>query len=459
MNEPLLIGNSLALLVGAHELARRGRRLTLLSDGKPLGGHFAGMLIDGQGFDIGMVMLEKHTPARPGADLRGYDPGQRNDWTRFGDHAARWLDEQLELRRVPTPACLLQGVAVPDFLIANRLDALAGAGVPPPAALPAGDPRHASHKGDAAVYDEMTYAEAAALNHGPALHERFIEPFVRKLLGVSSEAFLARYHRAAWVPLFYPETLAKALKGEPAGLAEYPFWTTHNGFVGQLVKDLRERLAGMPNVTLATQPLRSLRREGARWTAEVEGAAAFGGERLALGLVPERAQALLGTAPTAPGAAASVSVLFASVRADAIGRAHGCLMVLDEDHAAYRLSDQDALAGLAPERHRVTIEAAPDRLAAMYPTLGAEAALRQELARLMGVPAGDEDAVRVLKCITAHNALALPTAAQVAKLEAAHAAFAEAAPGAILTGNLLGYGVASLNDQLVQGLKIAGEFA
>ncbi len=457
MSAPLLIGNSFAILVAAYELARRGQSVTLLTDGKPLGGHFAGMQIDGHGFDIGMVLLEKHTSVGGDPDLRTYEAGLRNDWTRFGDIAGRWLDGQVDLRRVPTPTCLVQGRIVPDYLITNRLDVLAGADVPAPVTLQHADECHAYHKTTAAIYDRLSYAEAAKLNHGEVLHSSFIEPFVRKLLDVSSDSFLARYHRAAWVPLFYPETLARALRGESTSLPEYPFWTTHNGFVGQLVKNLRDRLVGLPNVTLVTQPVQSLQHEGALWTAVVEGGQTWCGEQLALGLTPDRAHTLLGTTQYAPSAAASVTLLFARVRADTIGQGHGCLMVVDEDYAAYRLCDQDALAGLQPEWHRVVIEANPNRLTKQYPSLDAEAALQQELRSLMAIKG--EGAVQVLKCVTAKNALLLPTAELVANMDTARAAFAEAAQGATLTGNLLGYGVMSLNDQIVQGLKIAEEFS
>lgn len=457
MSGPLLIGNSCAVLVGAHELARRGQPVTLLTDGKPLGGHFAGMHINGHSFDTGMVLMERHEPGECIDDLRTYNATRRNDWTRFGDIAGRWLERQVDLRRAPTPTCLVRGRIFPDYLITNRLDALAGAHLQAPAALQHTDERHASRKITAAIYDRLSYAEAAKLNHGEALHSSFVEPFLRKLLDGSSDSFLARYHRAAWVPLFYPETLAVAMRGKATSLPEYPFWTTHNGFVGQLVKNLRDRLDGLPNVALVTQQVQALRNEGGVWSAVVEGGQTWRGEQLALGLTSDRAHTLLGTTPHALGPAASVTLLFALVRADTIGRGFGCLMVVDEDYAAYRLCDQDALAGLQPEWHRVVIEANPNRLAKHYPGLDAETALQQELRSLMAIKG--EGAVQVLKCVTAKNALQLPTIELVANMDTACAAFAKAAHGATLTGNLLGYGAASLNDQIVQGLKIAEEFS
>ena len=457
MSVPLLIGNGLAILIGAYEIARRGQAVRLLTDGKPLGGHFAGTEIDGQGFDLGMMMLEEVIPARTGADLRTYDPSVRNDWTRFGDRASRWLREHVDLVRVPTPECLLEGKRVPDYLIANRLEAMVGADAPN--RVSRNDPRHPSHKYESGIYDSLTYAQASSLNHGARLHERFIEPFVRKLMGVSSDAFLARYHRAAWVPLFYPETLAQAVRSDPTGLVEYPFWTTPKGYVGQLVLDIREKLKKMPHVSVLTAPLRSLRQQNGKWIAVLNSSDTYESSRLALGLTPDRACVLLGIPMSTTSLAASVTVLFAKVRSDRISTPQFCTMLLDDELSAYRLSDQDALAGLDPEWHRVTIESSPQLLASRYPTVSAEAALKHELAALLGVPEFDDVAITPLKCFTAQNALAVPTAKEVARASALSAALALVAPGAVLTGSMLGYGMASLNDQLVQGIKLSEEFS
>lgn len=455
MHDITLVGNNLAMLVAASELARRGRRVTLFSDGRPLGAHFAGITVQGLDFDIGMVMLEQVRSATPCADLRQYRSGVRNDWTRFGHLAAGWMESHQALRRVPTPECRVLGRVVPDYLIANRLDVFAHAPIPGPDAVALHDPRHPAHKVQGAAYDTLSYAQAAELNHGGPLHARYIEPFVRKLMGVGSADFLARYHRAAWAPLFFPETLRAALLGQPTGLTEYPFWMPRSGFAGQLVRDLREVLQATAGVTLRHEALTALAPVGSGLQLTLDGGTTVSAGSVALGLPTDRCHALMGLKLAPPGPAASVCVAFARVRADAIGRATGCQMVVDEDHASYRLTDQDTLAGIDCAWHRVTVEAGPDRLARQHPGLSAEDALALELRSLLQVD--DPAAVQMLKCITARNALTLPTEPAVTTFDATHNRLEAALPGIALTGNLLGYGVASLNDQLVQGLKIAEE--
>lgn len=452
----LLAGNNLAMLVAADALARRGRRAVVFTDGKPAGGHFAGLTLEGRRFDLGMVLLERLASATPGAPLASYDPTVRHDWTRFADRAAAWLDGAATLRPAPTPECLVEGRRVPDYLIANRLDAFAAAGLAPPAPLPRSDARHAAHKNTGAAYDQLSYAEAARLNHGGALHARYVEPFVRKLLGAGSDAFEARLHRAAWVPLYYPETLAGALRGEPVALPEYPFWTTDEGSVAALVQATVARLheAG---VEFVEAPIASIAIDPDSVSLATADGGEWRGARLALGLAAERALALFGLPPAPPPVAASVALGLFLVRADAMAAPLSCLMVVDEAHASYRVSDQDAQAATGAEWHRVVVEANPARLAERAARDGVtpDEVLRAELRALAGI--ADDAALHLLKSFTARNALVLPTAAAVAQADAAWHALREAAPGAALTGALLPLGCASMNDQIVQGLKISEE--
>lgn len=456
MESALLIGNSFAVLVAAFELANRGKQVTLLTDGKQLGGHFAGIKIQGVNFDIGMVFFEETVPPQLRANLSGYDASIRNDWTRFGDYASNWIREQVELIRVPSPECILEGRILPDYLISNRVDAFAGA--LPPSILGRHDSRHAANKNKGGVYDKVSYAEAAKWNHGTELHERFIEPFVGKVLGVKSDEFLARYHRVAWVPLYYPETLRSALNGQSINIPEYPFWTTRHGHVGHLIERLQGSLAQLKNVEIVNEPLRSLGFRDSAWSAVVMDGRSYGAYQLALGLTPERASSLLDifTLPALP--AASVQLLFALVPFNVVSKRHGCTLIVDEEYATYRLTDQDAIAGLDPDWHRIVLEASPQHTARLYPELDEVTALRGELATLLGMNAVDASSIRVLRCFTATNALPIPTSDQVARSNRFAADVALAAPNAAFTGSLLGFGVASFNDQLVQGLKIAKEF-
>jgi len=460
MNATLLLGNGFAILAAAVELVLQGKQVTILSDGKPLGGHFAGLNLDGIDFDIGMVFVEESNLTEPGANLNSYDPSRRNDWTRFGDRASNWIRSKVDLVRAQTPMCMVSGTLIPDYLIANRLDGLTGR--LSAQALSKIDPRHPTHKNNCGAYETLTYAEAAFHNHGHDWHQTYIEPFVKKVFGVYSTEFLARFHRAAWAPLYYPETLKLAFSGQSTGLAEYPFWTTPNGFVGQLVRNLHEILSKSPQVYINNQPLRTISRSGSAWTVTTADGELHQSRKLAIGTPAERICNLLGVQVAKTLPSASVSLLFAIVKAECIRSPHGCTLIVEESYATYRLTDHDAVAGLCPSWHRIVLEASPQSLAKLHPGKSMEAALLDELANLLGMDMLDArnlGAISILRCFTAQNTLPIPTSEMVAQASETATLLAKAAPGAKLTGGLLGYGVASLNDQLIQALTISQEFS
>jgi hypothetical protein len=455
MTDALLVGNNLAVLVAAAELGADGREVVLVTDGRPPGGHFRGLRLPEADFDIGMVLLEAAGDRSSDTDPTGYRPRVRYDWTRFGALVDRWQTGLVRPVRTPTPEVLVDGLRWPDHLITNRLDVLADGGFEAPPPLPRDDPRHASIKVTSPAYDQLLYCEAAQLNHGKDVQSRLIDPFGAKLLGSAYDGLLARYHRAAWLPLYWPESLTDAAAGRSSGLAEYPFWTTGSGFVGDVVRALEQRLAGMPNVQVCDATVATLTRSGDRWVLHTD-ARTWTHPSPVLGVGRDRLEALLGlpVSPRAPGA--SVVVMCTLVRGSAMTEPVGCLSVVDRDVAAYRVTDQDLLAGRDPEWHRVTVEAGPAVAERHRSGEDTSVELQAELTRLLGAGPGT-DAVRVIKTIAAQGAVPAPTGASLAAETAACDVLADACPGALFTGALLASGATSMNDQVVQGFAVAAQ--
>ena len=460
MDEPVLLGNNLATLVAAQALACRGQRATVLSEGRPLGGHFAGLQLAEHDFDLGMVFLERPAHPAPSRDATDYQPGRRNDCARFSGLVADFIEGFAATRRVTTPQVLIDGRRHADYLIANRLDAFLGCTLPGPVqAAAAGRTHalHAAHKIDGADYDTLSYADAGAHNHGAALHAHYFERFGHKMADLPGSALLARFHRAAWLPLYYPETLLQAVAGHTAALPEYPFWLPEAGWTGSWVQALRRALAASPHVRLRADPVAAVRRTDRGFSVELDGGEVLATGRLFLGTTSERAHALLGLPTPAPPVAASVQLLLGLARQDAIGATPSCLMVVDPALQSYRLSDLDA--GRDAPWHRVVVEANADRLARHAAATGRAAdELLADEARIL-LDAADPQALRVLKSIVARQSVALPTLAGRRAAMDNLADVHDAARGIGLSGQLLALGAASMNDQIVQGLKQAEEWA
>jgi len=462
MHDILLLGNNIAMLVAALELAAKGRRVGLLLDGKSAGGHFAGTRLEGHDFDIGMVLFERAASAAQSTDLGDYQPSRRNDSARFAALAAGYLDRHVATVRVPTPQVFAAGNRHADFVISNRLDcfsSLADGGAVRRELADASSAHrlHASHKVASVEYDSATYEQASLFNHGPTLHGACFEPLCEKILGVPSSSIVARYHRLGWLPLYYPQTLAKAVSGEPDCLAEYPFWSAAGGFSGELVATMQRALEDSA-VEIIEGAVTALTLETDGYYAVAVQGLAYRSRHLALGVTQERASQLLQLPATAAVPGVSVAILLGLVHRDLLVHTASCLFVLDPDYAVYRITDQDACAGLDPEWHRISVETNPTYFSRLYratDTDQQQACMVAELVRLKVI--ADPGAFKVLRHIRAANALPLPTAAAVQDAARLAVVLADR-PQLELTGGLLGMGASSLNDQIVQGLRLAEQW-
>jgi hypothetical protein len=317
--------------------------------------------------------------------------------------------------------------------------------------LPAPGPLHASRK-LAPDYQGVGYAEASLANHGEPLHALF-ELLANKITDRSTRDILAPWHRLAWLPLYYPETLQAAVRGDISGLPEYPFRAAREGFTGALVRELLQAMyqAGVQVVDDSVQSLTPTDHgltvtagDGQQWVAP----------RVVMGVAQGRAGELLGVAH-APPKGASVCILFGLIEREKLRQHDSCLLVLDAERAIYRLSNQDVAAGTQEPVCRVTVEFNPAYAAQLYPDQDEAGLLQCVSQELVALGVIDEVGdFRVLRRIQADGAL--PFADQA--LLDYNALLREAAaglPSVELTAGLLGMGVSSFNDQIIQGLKLA----
>lgn len=462
MHDILLLGNNLAVLVAALELAAKGQKVGLLLDGKAVGGHFGGVRLEDYEFDIGMVLFECAASVPQSVDLNSYLLGQRNDSARFVTLVADYLERYVTTVRVPTPQVVVGGRRHADFVVANRLDWFGSLSDPEAIVhelteAPMRHELHASNKLSSPAYDSASYEQASLFNHGTTLHHACFRPLCEKILGVPPATILARYHRLGWLPLYYPQTLTKALSGEPNCLAEYPFWSAVGGFSGEFVSKMLSELK-RSSVDIVDGVVTEFKRNPyASYSVGIQGRK-YQSQRLVLGCTQERAsQLLLQSAPPRLDGV-SVGILLGVVHRDHLLQVASCLFVADSEFSIYRITDHDACAGLDnSEWHRISVEINPAYFSRLYPNMEAERQQAQIVAELVELNViGEQAAFRVLRYMCADNVFPLPTA--VAVRDAARFAALNDHPGLALTGSLLGIGVSSFNDQIVQGLRIAEQW-
>jgi len=449
-NEIFFVGSNLATLVGGCELAKKGYRVRIFTDGAPLGGYFSGISLDGRDFDFGMFLFEQFSNIQSGRERSTI-----NSWLENSAEISNWLNENVKLKRAITAEVYIFGKKYPDYIMSNKLDILLSTDVAPPNRLDVGSPYHASNKEHSRHYDSMSYLEACKHNHGDDFHFRYIEPFIKKIIGHGSENFLARYHRFSWAPLYYPETLADVIENNKISIPEYPFWTTNRGFAGDLVRNLKKIIDRFDNVEIIEDKISDLKIGESTLVVNKKKYKTEG--KVHLGLSMGRVSTLLGFDDQLKGEGVDFTIAIALVHRDSIKAECGCIFIVDDKFGSYRFTDQDSIAGLDPEWHRVVIESNSKILQLKYPGKDKNRAIVQDLKFFLDI--SEKERLKVLKILNIQNGLYLPTLDFInSKKRASDKILHITKESVSLTGDLAGYGTSSINNQIAQGLQLSKSY-
>ena len=455
-SDVILIGASLSHLVAATNLSGLGKKVTLLTDGGRIGGHFAGFEVEGMSFDVGMVRFEKGGSQQVQDSTSPYNPSIRGDWLRFGDQALSFVREYVEIRRVPCPCDILGGVRVPDYLIANRLDAFRGLDIE--LGRDHFSDLHARFKNSHRSYDSLTYRDAAEFNHGEYIHKKFFKPFIDKVAGAKGDNSQARYHRSFWAPLYYPETLESASAGLSTSLEEYPFWESASGFTGDFVSAMVDRISKAKNVVIRDAKIQTLSIIQGETRVSLGSNEWYTAPIIGWSLSPQRVHSLLEESKAPPNlSTCPIAVGFALLEYRRIKQSNSCTFVLDSDFYSYRVVDQDDSFGAEREWHRVTIEVSPSKFDASLTEQDISAILINELHRLFEIPEEYSDSVRLLKFVISKGAINVSSPIEVSAINDYLAELGRNLNSAFLSGPLALYGGNSMSEQIVQGLQFFKE--
>jgi hypothetical protein len=176
--------------------------------------------------------------------------------------------------------------------------------------------------------------------------------------------------------------------------------------------------------------------------------------KVLFGLGIERALDLLGSShrPVVNSDGVNFTIGLALVHRSAINYEDKALFIVDDEFGAYRFTNQDAIAGLDPEWHRISIEANTDILRNKYDNLSLDDAIKMDLSKFMKIE--NSSSLRILKILNVKNGLSLPSKTFVANKKFLSNTISSLTMGnAILSGDLVDYGSSSLNNQIMQGLN------
>lgn len=467
MNRINIIGNSLSALVAALTLSEEtDSRITLYSDGRPLGGHFLGPTLEQTSFDNGMIYVEKGTDSAIESNNKSpYNPLVRYDWTRFGGELNKFLSKYLALNKVSTPICYLNSRYYPDPLIANRLDMMKDfTGTLPSLELKGSiHPKFKNKESHFDYWENITYIDAVKYLHGSDFHNLVVAPFFNKLCPPESrDEILAKYHRMLWLPLYYPETINESfISPNELPLTEYDFFRPATNYVGELIIRLMENLKSSSNVEIINEPIKKISTltEGMIISFESTDRLLEFDQTFYSGLAMDRFLNLTGQTilPRENLKYTGLKICYLLVKTSSIQRTFSTLNLLDMSSAPLRISNADRPNQDLDGYSRITIEYPLDFHLPGGGEAPSDTQIRADLGKYLGIVNTALD-IKILKKIVLEKALVLPIRSNINIYEKMRRSIADDFPWINFFESSSYYGSASMNDQIIQGISLSKGF-
>lgn len=466
----IIVGTSIAALISSIELAKNDYRVGLVNPSSAWGAHFGGITINNDRFDIGMNLFEFTSfNEDSSSDILSYDPLKKGDVGRFFSQIERYVKTYVECVEVDVPKMTIGGLFSNDIVISNRFEILK---VLPPSVqlkiqkelrsiLDSGkSDLHASNKSyNNDLFLNTSFREVSIANHGETFHELFVEPICIKILNLSSKFIPALYHRVAWAPLFYPETLYSQFTDTPQALSQTVFHYPKAGNCATFVTSLLKAAEADPHISFISRQVAKISTAKGT-TLEFEGGESITSNRLIWNM--DLLNFLKLSEKKEEGAAyekASVAIGFLKIDSSKLLGQFSTLYIADRDNLIYRITNQSVCSSIFEEENLMTIELNFDLL--QKAGLDDNATIIDYIAKKlveMQIVASAKD-FKYLEIKHFKNALVLPTAVNYHWFEKTRAYVKSNYTSVDFLGASAAFSAASLNDNIVQGLRIGKQYA
>jgi hypothetical protein len=241
-----VFGNSLASIVAASQLRKTGIDFLWIQDGSKVEGIWRGIEHKNRILDLGMINFEidVHHP-NPSFDLSTYSQYSVNDCAKFTHCVLEFISQHTEIKKLPKILILEKNHLYKDHLISNDFSELNRFSSFASETLATPTKDHPSKKytfEGKEILLNVSYDEYVKKYFGVNTSQSLFLNWAEKLIGQNVTLTNTYRHRAAWLPLPYPETIQAALTGnQECDLSynfHYPSDVTFSEFVNQIANDL-----------------------------------------------------------------------------------------------------------------------------------------------------------------------------------------------------------------------------
>lgn len=461
----IVFGNNTGAIVAAIELGKT-QKVAIINPTSNWGAHFAGVRFNGKNFDLGMNFFEFTSFHKPSNNLMSYNPEVRNDSARFFSLVEKFIKSRIDVTTVESLELFANNMFGEDLIVANNLDVLRK--------LPNDITEkikseleqiikkekgklHASQKKlNEQLFLETSYFDVSIANHGLTFHNLFIEPMCKKIFNISSKDIPALFHRIAWAPLFYPETLLQAIERKEQ-LDPTIFHYPREGNFGVILDELMRELKSNNNITILSQKIIEINKTN-QLEIKLENEYIYSEKLIWCSDLISFLQSTKVVLPSIQFQKASITILFSNVNSSNICRNFSCLNVCDNG-PIYRITNQEFSAGVKKtDSIRLVVEYNYDYLNdAGYNSNEEILELTNQFLlqnKILKNPLNIEQTM--IKTIK--NAINLPTYDNINNYQKLLNLTLDFLPEVELIGPASGFVSTSFNDQIVQGLKLGVKY-
>ncbi len=453
----VVYGSGLSALILAERLASSGKKVILLNPAKSWGGIFGGLKIGDLIFDGGMTNFEFDLFGEPENDITKYSPDNKSGIGKYVHFVQSYLGRFAELHKIPSPSMIHKEVFTSDVIISNQFDVLKLLSqedqnlIRSELEIIVNNPNklHPKFKyNNDSLLEKFSFEVVSKANHGVTFHDLFIEPLFQKVLGIATGEVPGIFHRNGWAPLFYPETLLSQFSKRPQKLKptlfHYPADPNFGAFIGRILAHVQE----MPNVKIFNMVKDVTVDSLTKCVSTDQGnfnyeRLAWGGDLTQLHSTDEILSAL------SPVKRSSLDIFFLEV--DAIGVTKPFSVLIDPENKSpfYRVTNQTICHGIESKKHQIILECNSKNWDGSNPNsqLIFDASLKR-----YGI-----DPAYVVSCVHKNfaGALVIPSVKNWREFDLLRTATIEKFPEIYLMGLSSGYISVTLNDHIIQALKIA----
>jgi hypothetical protein len=408
-----------------------------------IGQGFKGIEIEGSILPLGGTFLEfpKLEESNSNADINDYRIDELNSISNFSRIVFDYLSKFGEIEKLNGYTSQLNGHSFKDFVLGDSLEILEMLDSKriknEIRSLHRSQIYHPSNKNRSDFPLSMPFEAYCRHIYGNYLYESLLEPLKIKIIG-SNEIELLKYHRSNWLPLYWPESIL-AMMDSGRDLRSYEFYKFSEFNFSEWVAKLSRKI---DHERVIESKLLSINRAGNKFLITLDDGRTIESRRVVSSLNIEQLNQIIHFSEMSYIKGNSIFIAYIRKPSPTPENKPEAQFIIDKKNSIYRISSY---------KDFYSIELSSSHLAPFCENERRSTVLK-DFRKATGVECGPSDLVFLREFSNARVSLSENNLKYHRDLQSRNSKI-----GIDLTGSSAGFGLGSIADQIVQGLRLASQ--